>query len=67
MKAWSEQTAVQVVAYRMLSRLCLCGLASKLIDQMYLDEDTPLGQRQLVKVKKTKTKYNEIVTGVILN
>jgi protein PhnA len=37
---WSEQTAVQVVAYRMLSRLRSAGWPQELIDQMYLDEDT---------------------------
>lgn len=37
---WSEQTAVQVVAYRMLSRLRSAGWPQELIDQMYMDEDT---------------------------
>jgi protein PhnA len=36
---WSEQTAVQVVAWRMLSRLRSAGWPQELLDQMYLDED----------------------------
>ncbi|MBP4140243.1 PhnA domain-containing protein [Flavobacterium sp. I-SCBP12n] len=37
---WSEQTPVQVVAWRMLSRLRSAGWPQELLDQMYLDEDT---------------------------
>jgi protein PhnA len=37
---WSEHTAVQVVAWRMLNRLRAAGWPQELIDQMYLDEDT---------------------------
>ena len=37
---WSEHTAVQVVAWRMLSRLRSAGWPQELIDQMYFDEDT---------------------------
>jgi protein PhnA len=37
---WSEHTAVQVVSWRMLSRLRSAGWPQELIDQMYLDEDT---------------------------
>ncbi|MFE3847598.1 PhnA domain-containing protein [Flavobacterium sp. LB3P45] len=37
---WSEHTAVQVVAWRMLSRLHKNGWPQELLDQMYLDEDT---------------------------
>ena len=37
---WSEHTAVQVVAWRMLSRLRGSGWPQELLDQMYLDEDT---------------------------
>jgi protein PhnA len=37
---WSEHTAVQVVAWRMLSRLRASGWPQELLDQMYLDEDT---------------------------
>ncbi|WP_426063312.1 PhnA domain-containing protein [Flavobacterium sp. DSP2-3-1] len=36
---WSEHTAVQVVAWRMLSRLRGSGWPQELLDQMYLDED----------------------------
>ncbi|MFV8369340.1 PhnA domain-containing protein [Flavobacterium sp. LB2R40] len=36
---WSEHTAVQVVAWRMLSRLRAAGWPQELLDQMYLDED----------------------------
>ena len=37
---WSEHTAVQVVAWRMLSRLRSSGWPQELLDQMYLDDDT---------------------------
>ncbi len=37
---WSEQIPVQVVAWRMLSRLRSAGWPQELLDQMYLDEDT---------------------------
>ncbi len=37
---WSEQTAVQVVAWRMLSRLRNAGWPKELLDMMYLDEET---------------------------
>ena len=36
---WSEQIPVQVVAWRMLSRLRAHGWPQELLDQMYLDED----------------------------
>ena len=37
---WSEHIAVQVVVWRMLSRLRGSGWPQELLDQMYLDEDT---------------------------
>ena len=37
---WNENAAVQVVAWRMLSRLRSFGWPQELLDQMYLDEDT---------------------------
>ena len=37
---WSEHTAVQVVAWRMLSRMRAAGWPKELLDMMYLDEDT---------------------------
>lgn len=37
---WSEHIPVQVVAWRMLSRLRGAGWPQELLDQMYLDEDT---------------------------
>lgn len=37
---WSEQTAVQVIAWRMLSRMRAAGWPQELLDMMYLDEDT---------------------------
>ena len=36
---WSEHIPVQVVAWRMLSRLCAAGWPQELLDMMYLDED----------------------------
>jgi protein PhnA len=37
---WSEYIPVQVVVWRMLSRLRSAGWPQELLDQMYLDEDT---------------------------
>lgn len=37
---WSEHTAVQVIAWRMLSRLRSHGWPQALLDMLYLDEDT---------------------------
>ena len=37
---WSEHIAVQVVAWRMLSRMSAAGWPKELLDMMYLDEDT---------------------------
>jgi len=37
---WSEHVAVQVVSWRMLSRLRKNGWPQELLEQMYLDEDT---------------------------
>lgn len=37
---WSEHVAVQVSAWRMLSRLRKNGWPQELLEQMYLDEDT---------------------------
>ncbi|EAR02305.1 PhnA domain-containing protein [Maribacter sp. HTCC2170] len=37
---WSEHTAVQVIAWRMLSRLKAEGWPQDLLDMMYLDDET---------------------------
>ena len=37
---WNENVAVQVVAWRMLSRLRAAGWPKELLDMMYLDDDT---------------------------
>ncbi|CAD0007839.1 MULTISPECIES: PhnA domain-containing protein [Flavobacterium] len=37
---WNENIAVQVVAWRMLSRMRSAGWPQELLDMMYLDEDT---------------------------
>ncbi|MDW8852604.1 PhnA domain-containing protein [Flavobacterium sp. MMLR14_040] len=37
---WNENVAVQVVAWRMLSRMRAAGWPQELLDMMYLDEDT---------------------------
>ncbi len=37
---WSEVPAVQVISYRMLSRLRAEGWPQELLDMLYLDEDT---------------------------
>ncbi len=53
---WSEHTAVQVVSWRMLSRLSAAGWPKELLEQMYLDEETLAWLRQLAKAKMMKTK-----------
>ena len=37
---WSEVAAVQVVAWRMLTRLCAEGWPQDLLDMLYLDDET---------------------------
>jgi protein PhnA len=36
---WNENTAVQVVAWRMLNRLSSAGWTKELLEMMYFDED----------------------------
>ncbi len=37
---WNENTAIQVVAWRMLNRLSSAGWTKELLEMMYFDEDT---------------------------
>jgi protein PhnA len=61
---WSEHTAVQVVSWRMLSRL-FCGL-QELIDQMYLDEDTLATHKQRRREEDENKVTHRDSNGVIL-
>ena len=46
---WSEHTAVQVVAWRMLSRLKTEGWPQDLLEMLYLDEEPWFGQKRPAK------------------
>ena len=66
---WSEHIAVQVVAWRMLSRLHAAGWPQELLDQMYLDEDT-LAWAQATGEGEGEEEENKVIhrdsNGVIL-
>lgn len=64
---WSEHTAVQVVAWRMLSRLRGSGWPQELLDQMYLDEDTLAWAQTTGEGEEDETKViHRDSNGVIL-
>jgi protein PhnA len=64
---WSEHTAVQVVAWRMLSRLRASGWPQELLDQMYLDEDTLAWAQSTGEGEEDETKViHRDSNGVIL-
>ena len=64
---WSEHTAVQVVAWRMLSRLRGFGWPQELLDQMYLDEDTLVWAQATCEGEEDETKViHRDSNGVIL-
>ncbi|MDD2673305.1 MAG: PhnA domain-containing protein [Flavobacterium sp.] len=64
---WSEHTAVQVVAWRMLSRLRTAGWPQELLDQMYLDEDTLAWAQATGEGEEDETKViHRDSNGVIL-
>jgi protein PhnA len=64
---WSEHTAVQVVAWRMLSRLRSSGWPQELIDQMYFEEDTLAWAQATGEGEEDENKViHRDVNGVIL-
>jgi protein PhnA len=64
---WSEHTAVQVIAWRMLSRLRSAGWPQELIDQMYFDEDTLAWAEATGEGEEDENKViHRDVNGVIL-
>ena len=64
---WSEHTAVQVVSWRMLSRLRGAGWPQELLDQMYFDEDTLLWAQATGEGEDDENKIiHRDVNGVIL-
>lgn len=64
---WSEHTAVQVIAWRMLSRLRASGWPQELLDQMYLDEDTLAWAQSTGEGEEDETKViHRDSNGVIL-
>lgn len=64
---WSEHSAVQVVAWRMLSRLRGSGWPQELLDQMYLDEDTLAWAQATGEGEEEETKViHRDSNGVIL-
>lgn len=64
---WSEHTPVQVVVWRMLSRLSKAGWPKELLDQMYLDEDTLAWAQATGEGEEDENKViHRDVNGVIL-
>jgi protein PhnA len=64
---WSEHTAVQVVAWRMLNRLRAAGWPQELLDQMYLDEETLAWAQATGEGEEDENKIvHRDVNGVIL-
>jgi len=64
---WNENAAVQVVAWRMLSRLRASGWPQELLDQMYLDEDTLAWAQSTGEGEEDETKViHRDSNGVIL-
>ena len=64
---WSEHTAVQIVAWRMLSRLRASGWPQELLDQMYLDEETLAWAQATGEGEEDETKViHRDSNGVIL-
>ena len=65
---WSEQTAVQVIAWRMLSRMRAAGWPQELLDMMYLDEDTLAWAQATGEGEEDENKViHRDVNGVILS
>ncbi|CAN1562472.1 PhnA Uncharacterized Zn-ribbon-containing protein involved in phosphonate metabolism [Flavobacteriaceae bacterium] len=64
---WSEHVAVQVVAWRMLSRLRAAGWPKELLDMMYFDEDTLAWAQATGEGEEDENKIiHRDVNGVIL-
>ncbi|MEZ7515964.1 PhnA domain-containing protein [Flavobacterium frigidarium] len=64
---WSEHAAVQVVSWRMLSRLRSAGWPQELIDQMYFDEDTLAWAQATGEGEEDESKFiHRDSNGVIL-
>ena len=64
---WSEHIAVQVVAWRMLSRLRAAGWPKELLDMMYFDEDTLAWAQATGEGEEDENKIiHRDVNGVIL-
>ncbi len=64
---WSEHSAVQVVAWRMLSRMRSAVWPQELLDQMYLDEETLAWAKATGEGEEDETKViHRDSNGVIL-
>ena len=64
---WSEHSAVQVVAWRMLSRLRKNGWPQELLEQMYFDEETLAWAQATGEGEEDENKIvHRDVNGVIL-
>ena len=64
---WSEHSAVQVVAWRMLSRMRSAVWPQELLDQMYLDEETLAWAQATGEGEENETKViHRDSNGVIL-
>ncbi|MFT4533554.1 MAG: protein PhnA [Saprospiraceae bacterium] len=62
---WSQEPAVQVVAYRMLHKLKSTDWANDLIDMMYLDDDTKSWAKEGI-VDESETVVHQDSNGTIL-
>jgi protein PhnA len=62
---WSQEPAVQVVAYRMLHKLKTTDWAGDLIDMMYLDEDTKTWAEEGI-VDESEVVVHKDSNGIIL-
>jgi protein PhnA len=65
---WNENTAVQVVAWRMLNRLSSAGWTKELLEMMYFDDDTLLWAQATGEGEADENKIiHRDVNGVILD
>jgi len=62
---WSQEPAVQIVAYRMLHNLKTTDWASDLIDMMYLDDDTKAWAEEGI-VDESEAIVHKDSNGIIL-
>lgn len=62
----SEYTAVQVISWRMLSRLKAEGWPQDLLDMMYLDDETLVWAKAINEEDESEQIIHKDVNGVVL-